>query len=547
MTPPQKILLVTVTDVETQALLDAVSARCQQKFESKRAEDINYSFLGTIEKHTIFHVRCEMGSSTIGGSLPTLLRLFSALKPSAAIMLGIAGGLQPTKQKIGEIIVSERLYSYEPQRVGTEEVIHRGDKVPASTSLLRLAREAASAWRGARVHIGLLASGEKVVDNQRFADDLRGREPELLGVEMEGHGLFVAAYTNKVDWIVIKAISDFADGSKNTLRKHAHQKRAAANAAAFVLELIERIPKGSELSLVAQPSLPPPPPPIADRELAGLSPRERRELLGRQEDTRPGVCTFPTGPDDPYWARAIPAGKYPIAGGQARLTLPTIKIARYPVTVWQYRQFIEDAGYSTDRYWTPQGLAWRAAHGRPDTQALAAAPNYPMTAVSWYEAMAFCAWLNERHPPGPDWTICLPTEAEWEVAAMWDGSTMLRWSPGGATPRQNVKEAGLDGPAPVGLFPEGASPCGAYDMAGNIWEWCSSSYEGYPALAATPAYDQQPSRRDGALRGGAFYLPDAYSGWGARSRDYPIMRREFRGFRICLRQNGPSRDSDGPS
>ena len=92
------------------------------------------------------------------------------------------------------------------------------------------------------------------------------------------------------------------------------------------------------------------------------------------------------------------------------------RIARFPVTVGQYRAFIDDHGYEDRGWWTADGWTWRAGEeigGPRSFDAPFQTPNHPQIGVSWYEAMAFCAWLSDRlgRP------ILLPNEAQWERAA----------------------------------------------------------------------------------------------------------------------------------
>jgi CHAT domain len=104
--------------------------------------------------------------------------------------------------------------------------------------------------------------------------------------------------------------------------------------------------RGRLLALLPHPpsALPSPLTP-AERARAGL-------LLARLSDQRPGVCTLPRGLDDLYWCGPFPAGEYPIADGNAHVRLREFRVARYPVTVWQFRQFVEAKGYEDERWWT---------------------------------------------------------------------------------------------------------------------------------------------------------------------------------------------------
>jgi len=108
-----------------------------------------------------------------------------------------------------------------------------------------------------------------------------------------------------------------------------------------------------------------------------------------------------------------------------------------------------------------QNSTWRADQGYA---------SHAVNEVSWVGARDYCAWLNKR----------LPTEAEWEKAARGLDGRKYPW--GNSPP--NAKLALFGGPfnssAPVDAFPDGASPYGILDMAGNQWEWVSSAYRPYP-------------------------------------------------------------------
>jgi len=98
---------------------------------------------------------------------------------------------------------------------------------------------------------------------------------------------------------------------------------------------------------------------------------------------------------------------------------------------------------------------------------------HPVIRVSWYEAEMFCRWLSQKNQG-----VRLPTEFEWEKAASWTGSEKLRfpWGNDWVPDYLNTWEKGPNHTTKVGIYPNGASPCGALDMAGNVWEWCFDWY-----------------------------------------------------------------------
>lgn len=228
-----RILLVTVNKNETKAVLEALKVATGADPDSLDIEGRVYRDLGSIGPTRIFHALTEMGSASVGGSLQTVDKAIRALKPTIVIAVGIAFGVNEEKQGIGQILVSRQLLLYELQRVGLVTV-SRGDKPHASPRLINLFDGVAqSSWQGAEVHFGTLLSGEKLIDNLDYRGELIKLESEALGGEMEGGGIYVACQEHKVDWIVIKSICDWADGTKGK-NKTARQQKAAASAAAFV-------------------------------------------------------------------------------------------------------------------------------------------------------------------------------------------------------------------------------------------------------------------------------------------------------------------------
>lgn len=237
------VLLVTATEVEMRAVRD-MFLRTTSTFERRIINDTTYFDLGVIGGARIFLVQSEMGAIGPLGATLVVHEAIKALSPSAIVMVGIAFGLLPEEQRIGDILVSRQLFGYEMQKVeagpgGQVVIISRGDRPQASPRLLDRFRAGIFDWETPKVHFGLILSGEKLVNNQDFRDALLHMEPEAIGGEMEGTGGYSAAYRNRVDWILVKAISDWADGNKDQ-DKEEYQKQAAQNAVHFIIHVLKQ-------------------------------------------------------------------------------------------------------------------------------------------------------------------------------------------------------------------------------------------------------------------------------------------------------------------
>jgi nucleoside phosphorylase len=232
-----RILLVTATKTETQAVLDVFSKASGFQWKRFDIKGKIYYDLSIINNANIYMVQSEMGTSSPGAALLTIHNAINAISPDAVIMVGIAFGIDSQRQKLGDILVSRQIQAYEPQKVKNGLMpIPRGDRVTASLSLLDKFRSGDIDWAGAPVHFGLILSGDKLIDDIEFRNKLMELEPEAIGGDMEGAGLYAAASDTKADWILVKSICDWADGNK----KGNSQPLAAVNSASFVLHVIQQ-------------------------------------------------------------------------------------------------------------------------------------------------------------------------------------------------------------------------------------------------------------------------------------------------------------------
>lgn len=290
------VLLVTASKIETQAVHKVFTKGTKADWTRKNNGNKTYYHLGSHGGVSVWLVQTEMGTGTPGGSLLTVYQAIEDLQPQAIIMCGIAFGFWPDKQHIGDILVAKQLKYYGPQKIDSQGgTIQRGDCTTSSELLLDRFRSADNEWKDPRTHFGLVLSGEILVNDPNFRDQLLKFAPEAIGGEMEGAGLYAAARIAKVDWILVKAICDWADGKKDDY----NQSLAAENAAKFVLFTLERgvwenFEPNKPISSITPPSLNDLN--IAQEMISGFPSRKYLELTksisGWQEHSAPMTDPF---------------------------------------------------------------------------------------------------------------------------------------------------------------------------------------------------------------------------------------------------------------
>jgi len=230
-------------------------------------------------------------------------------------------------------------------------------------------------------------------------------------------------------------------------------------------------------------------------------------------------------------------------------------MARFPVTNASFETFIKKTSYKTraekdgfayvwnGKEWVKtEGANW--AHPRGPETEITGLANHPVVQVFWKDAQVFCDWLNREHgsaiPRGL--VFHLPTEAEWEKAARGTDGRIYPWGEDFDSHNCNSREGGLGRTSPVGLYsPQGDSPFGCADVAGNVWEWTASLWGKKPDK---PDYGYPYNPRDGRenqkagddirriLRGGSFL--DGARSVRAAVRLRSVVSIENVGFRVAL-------------
>jgi iron(II)-dependent oxidoreductase len=276
------------------------------------------------------------------------------------------------------------------------------------------------------------------------------------------------------------------------------------------------------------------------------APRERRELPAGRAIADPGAMVRFRGGEVEIGTndRTI---SYDNERPRHLVRLAPFDIDVAPVSNAEYLRFMDAGGYQDRAYWSDSGWGWLTEAGieapkywfsedgrwrtRTMDRIADVNPDRPVCHVCHHEAEAYARFAGKR----------LPTEFEWEAAASWDPTTRTKraypWGDDEPRPyHANLDQLAFEA-APIGAYAENVSPIGCYGMIGDVWEWTSSDFGGYPSYESFP-YPEYSEIFFGneykVLRGGSWATRPGAIRNTFRNWDYPIRRQIFSGFR-CAR------------
>lgn len=310
--------------------------------------------------------------------------------------------------------------------------------------------------------------------------------------------------------------------------------------------------------------------PVVERAFCG-------KILGYLGDPRPGVSLNEQGMPDIAWCH-VETGLYKIGASdetqkmvkeqvygnnkwgskivfsreipQSEVQLNEFYISKYPVTVAQFHAFMEsnDGYFCHDNWmWSDASREWYRSNveGQAEDQVKNRKgklnpPNFPVTDVSWIEAVAFCKWMSKK--TGENYR--LPTEGEWEAAAR-SSSTVFTWGDEFDSQKCNSSFSGIGDIASVGMFSAFAADDMPSEMNGNVWDWCYSVYPAWDSkiedlsvyhenknIISSCNYSRLTQNTMCSVRGGSYINTPMFLMSSFRGRDKISLSFYRQGFRL---------------
>lgn len=241
--------------------------------------------------------------------------------------------------------------------------------------------------------------------------------------------------------------------------------------------------------------------------LVGNPPEQASQEVNSKRAIPPGMALIPEGVFIMGYDKRLPD-----EGPMHQVHLPSYTIDLHEVTNAQYKEFSDATGHPPPKHWRfgiiPPGKA-----------------DHPVVYVTWFDAHDYCAWVGKR----------LPSEAEWEKAARGTDGRIFPWGNTFDVKKANTPMSRIGDTTPVGSFPEGRSPYGLSDMAGNVWEWTTNWYRPYPAnRRETENYGEKYKvSRGGSWVNCAFYRCGVSAPTFNRGFFLPLTKNKGFGFRCA--------------
>ena len=211
------ILVITVTEKETAAFMKKFKYLNGQK-TCYIANKQTYS-IGYFGKYMVAHIRSNMGAGRPDGAILTTYDGLEDIRPKIILMVGIAFGVNDKMQKIGDVLISEKVFPYELIKVSTKDdeqfIINRNLSISPDQDVINIFKN--FELENFNVFTGTILSGEKLVDNIDYRNSLiKLSNDKIIGGEMESCGVAHAATRFGLSkWIIVKSICDFGDGNKS--------------------------------------------------------------------------------------------------------------------------------------------------------------------------------------------------------------------------------------------------------------------------------------------------------------------------------------------
>jgi nucleoside phosphorylase len=237
------VLVVTATPVERDAVLRHMTPlEGQAAIIKVPLKNLTY-FVGRLGEPVAALVMTRIGASMRDGSTLAVNEAIDSCAPRAVIAVGIAWGMDTRQLRLGDVLVSTRIVPFDVARRQDGGDVHRA-ATPEAGGLLLNRFLNVTGWsfvrpdgQTCRTKDGPVLSGESLVDSLAFKRKLHDDHPTAIGGEMEGTGIYGASARNRGEWIIVKAVCDWGDGTKD---KRAQPFAAAASASLVVHVLGER-------------------------------------------------------------------------------------------------------------------------------------------------------------------------------------------------------------------------------------------------------------------------------------------------------------------